>query len=91
MSLTTTYWFLAGGVALLTLGGEAVVRGGVMLIRHGQFRQAGGFEHRAVGGQAIAALVVVGLVVAAPHPGLAGHGGGHPAAGLAGPKRRSPR
>ena len=33
MSLTTTYWFLAGGVALLTLGGEAVVRGGVMLIR----------------------------------------------------------
>lgn len=33
MTLTTTYWFLAGGVALLTLGGEAVVRGGVMLFR----------------------------------------------------------
>ncbi len=34
MTLTTIYWFLAGGVALLTLGGEAVVRGGVMLIRN---------------------------------------------------------
>jgi len=33
VTLTTIYWFLAGGVALLTLGGEAVVRGGVMLIR----------------------------------------------------------
>src|SRR5476651_2217482 len=29
----TLYWFFAGGVALLTLGGEAVGRDGVMLIR----------------------------------------------------------
>jgi len=34
VTLTTIYWFLAGGVALLTLGGEAVVRGGIMLIRN---------------------------------------------------------